>query len=77
MRFFGAHTLKVKLSRDWETLEHAHWAGLKEALLAWLGESARLAYPAASDAQSVPGERIVLRKLAAAVSGILADAAAW
>jgi len=28
VRFFGAHTLTVKISRDWNTLPEEHWSGL-------------------------------------------------
>lgn len=66
VRFFGAHTLTVKISRDWPTLPEEHWTGLKEAMLGWLAESARSAYPPAG-AASVTGERVVFRKLAVAV----------
>jgi hypothetical protein len=66
VRFFGAHTLTVKISRDWNTLPEEHWSGLKEAILGWLCESARAAYPPPG-APSTAGERVVFRKLAVAV----------
>lgn len=66
VRFFGAHTITIKIARDWQTLPEDHWVPLKEALLGWLSTSAPLAYPPATQ-QAKPGERIVLRKLASAV----------
>ncbi|KAK9900916.1 ARM repeat-containing protein [Cystobasidium minutum MCA 4210] len=69
VRFFGAHTLTVKISRDWHTLPEEHWSGLKEAMLGWLSESARSAYPPAGNT-SVAGERVVFRKLAVAVTSL-------
>ena len=65
VRFFGAHTLTIKINRDWNTLPEEHWVPLKDALLNWLAESAARAYPA--NGTSTPGERIVTRKLAVAV----------
>jgi len=69
VRFFGAHTLTVKISRDWDTLPKDHWNGLKDAMLGWLCESARQAYPLPGS-PSVAGERIVLRKLAVAITSL-------
>ena len=66
LRFFGAHTLTVKISRDWTALDEEHWLPLRDALLGWLTETARLAYPLLGQ-PGASGERIVLRKLAVAV----------
>ena len=68
LRFFGAHTLAIKLSRDFDSVDSSQYSSLKGSLLSWLSASANVAYPSAqSGVASQPSERIVLRKLAVAV----------
>lgn len=72
LRFFGALTLAIKLSRDFDTVDSSQYSSLKGSVLSWLSASANVAYPAAqSGVAPQPGERIVLRKLAVAVSNTL------
>ncbi|GAA6015280.1 hypothetical protein JCM11491_000997 [Sporobolomyces phaffii] len=71
IRFFGASTLEAKLSKQYDSLSRTERRQLEESLLAWLGASARNAYPAPSPQQgqsaAVSGEKPVLRKLSVAV----------
>ena len=61
-RFIAAHTLAVKVSRDWTSFPTDQSLNLKERLLHWLQQSV------IRTASSVPGEKIVLRKLSVAIS---------
>ncbi|BGP50005.1 hypothetical protein JCM10450v2_005910 [Rhodotorula kratochvilovae] len=83
VRFFAAATLQQKLTRQWDSLPGLDAAlaeddglagdvqGLKDSLLQWLARSAAAAYPSqAAGAQPTPGERPVLRKLAAAATAL-------
>lgn len=75
MRFFAASTLLQKLSRAWATLPDAAHQQLKSSLLSWLARSAALAYPQAGAGR--PGERMVMRKLAAAATSLSLQLAGW
>lgn len=68
VRFFAASTLQLKISRAWPTLPSLHYDSLKSSLLSWLSLSAVQAYPAHGTARA--GERVVLRKLASAVTSL-------
>lgn len=79
VRFFGASTLQQAIARSWSFLDPAQpapkalagpVAALKESLLHWLATSAAAAYPARDGATATAGERPVLRKLAAATTGL-------
>ncbi|GAA5999141.1 uncharacterized protein JCM10292_001618 [Rhodotorula paludigena] len=83
VRFFAASTLQQKIARSWETLPGLDTAApasgdslsgqalaLKDSLLSWLAASAAAAYPSAAGAASTPGEKPVLRKLAAAATSL-------
>ncbi|KNZ57882.1 hypothetical protein VP01_204g7 [Puccinia sorghi] len=61
-RFIAAHTLAVKIARDWTSFPEDQSLNLKERLLHWLQQSA------IRTASSIPGEKIVLRKLSVAIS---------
>ncbi|PLW53486.1 hypothetical protein PCANC_05957 [Puccinia coronata f. sp. avenae] len=61
-RFIAAHTLAVKISRDWNSFPVEQSLNLKDRLLHWLQQSAL------RTASSIPGEKIVLRKLSVAIS---------
>ncbi|KAG0146915.1 hypothetical protein CROQUDRAFT_77160 [Cronartium quercuum f. sp. fusiforme G11] len=77
-RFIAAHTLAVKISRDWDSLPSDQYLTLKNRLLHWLQQSAlRLSSSSFSTSFNdltqktlFPGEKIVLRKLAVAVSAL-------
>lgn len=70
MRFIAAHTLAVKISRDWDSLPKDQYLSLKDRLLHWLQQSSLRTISSSSRTQKTPvsGEKIVLRKLAVAVS---------
>ncbi|KAI5481218.1 Importin 13 [Pseudohyphozyma bogoriensis] len=70
IRFFGASTLALKISQSWAELSPEHHDSLKSSTLSWLSASAAASYPAGADRQPKPGERVVLRKLAAAVTSL-------
>ncbi|MBW0478513.1 hypothetical protein O181_018228 [Austropuccinia psidii MF-1] len=65
VRFIAAQTLAVKISRDWSSLPQSEHLSLKGKLLYWLQASANRLSSA-----SVSGEKIVLRKLAVAISAL-------
>ncbi|GAA5873443.1 hypothetical protein JCM3774_002418 [Rhodotorula dairenensis] len=78
VRFFGASTLQHAITRSWGSLDPSNAApkalsgpvaSLKESLLHWLASSAAAAYPM-TGAPGTPGEKPVLRKLAAATTGL-------
>ncbi|KAI9625003.1 hypothetical protein H4Q26_016570 [Puccinia striiformis f. sp. tritici PST-130] len=61
-RFIAAHTLAVKISRDWTSFPADQSLTLKDRLLQWLQQSV------IRTTASIPGEKIVLRKLSVAIS---------
>lgn len=77
IRFFAASTLQLKLSRSWSTLPPEHHTPLKESLLTWLAQSAALSYPSAHGRPPKAGERVVLRKLAAATVSLSVRLTEW
>ncbi|GAA5940738.1 hypothetical protein JCM3775_004883 [Rhodotorula graminis] len=83
VRFFAASTLEHKLSRQWDSLPGldaalqddglaGDLAALKDSLLQWLAHSAAAAYPSSRPGAPAPapGERPVVRKLAAAATAL-------
>ncbi|KAI8452424.1 armadillo-type protein [Phakopsora pachyrhizi] len=73
LRFMAAHMLAVKISRDWDSLQSTEHIPLKERLVQWLLTSAQrveFSYSSSPEARSLAGEKIVLRKLAVAVSAL-------
>lgn len=86
VRFFGAATLQAKLARQWTELDPTQYLGLRTSVLDWLADcSMRLVNRAVRAAAAAgggaggagggaggagAGERIVLRKLAGAVTGL-------
>ncbi|KAH9824219.1 armadillo-type protein [Melampsora americana] len=73
-RFIAAHTLAVKISRDWHSLPSDQYSSLKERLLHWLHQSAQRSSPSSSHDPArksrISADIIVLRKLAVAVSAL-------
>ncbi|GAA5942346.1 hypothetical protein JCM1841_003527 [Sporobolomyces salmonicolor] len=76
VRFFAASTLQQKLSRQWDSLAEGDYDGLKNSTLGWLASSAAAAYPA-NGGPGTPGEKPVLRKLAAATTGLSLRLPKW
>ncbi|GAA5962607.1 hypothetical protein JCM21900_001273 [Sporobolomyces salmonicolor] len=76
VRFFAASTLQQKLSRQWDSLAEGDYDGLKNSTLGWLASSAAAAYPA-NGGPGTPGEKPVLRKLAAATTGLSLRLPQW
>jgi hypothetical protein len=68
LRFFGASTVSIKISRDFDSLDPQNVMPLKASLLEWLAASCRLAYP--QHPPAVTSERVVVRKLAVAVRSV-------
>jgi hypothetical protein len=75
VRFFAASTLQLKISRSWSTLPESDHEPLKASLLSWLALSAAQAYPAEGEARA--GERVVMRKLASAVTSLSLRLKGW
>ncbi|GAA5900459.1 hypothetical protein JCM5296_001552 [Sporobolomyces johnsonii] len=76
VRFFAASTLQQKLSRQWDSLAEGDYDGLKSSTLGWLASSAVAAYPA-DGGPGAQGEKPVLRKLAAATTGLSLRLPEW
>ncbi|KAL7414593.1 armadillo-type protein [Mrakia frigida] len=61
VRFFGAHTASVKITRDWDTLPEEQRGALLNSMLEWTGQTASLGQENA----------VVLRKLFVALSSLI------
>ncbi|SCZ88620.1 BZ3500_MvSof-1268-A1-R1_Chr10-2g03022 [Microbotryum saponariae] len=81
VRFFAASTLQLKIARAWDSLPEEQHQLIKEQVLEWSSRSASASYPRSaaaatattSSSSSAPanvGERIVLRKLASALTSL-------
>jgi hypothetical protein len=77
VRFFAASTLQLKIARSWETLPPENHEPLKSSLLSWLAISASQAYPASGAGDARQGERVVMRKLAGAVTSLSLRLEGW
>ncbi|SCV73668.1 BQ2448_6098 [Microbotryum intermedium] len=79
VRFFAASTLQLKIAREWDSLPEEQHELIKEQLLDWSSRSAASSHPRSSSPATVTsssslqdnvGERIVLRKLASALTSL-------
>ncbi|OXG35215.1 hypothetical protein C367_00450 [Cryptococcus neoformans Ze90-1] len=67
VRFFGAHTAQVKISRDWDTLPQ----GLHQSLLALLLETLSGAVNPQNPYSYQPGNAVVIRKIFGSLASLL------
>ena len=78
VRFFGAATLQAKIARQWTELGPNQYDALRLSVLDWLGDcSTRIVRAVVAGSQGLPrvsgsaaGDKVVLRKLAGAVTGL-------
>ncbi|KAI0341153.1 ARM repeat-containing protein [Trametopsis cervina] len=59
VQFFGAHTVQVKIARDWDSFPHEHNAELRDLLVAITGHSMAAGF-----------NKVILRKLFVAITSL-------
>ncbi|KAI0686931.1 ARM repeat-containing protein [Cytidiella melzeri] len=59
VQFFGAHTVQVKIARDWDSFPHEHHGELRDLLVAVTGHSIVAGY-----------NKVILRKLFVAITSL-------